>query len=598
MTSPFNHPSAALLIPVFALRRPTDFGIGDTFAMKDAITFCADQGFRVLQTLPIHETVGDHSPYNPVSSLALSAALLTMEADQVPGLTAEILKEHAGESWLAQLREGPVKHRLVQALKLKILLAAHHSFSETASDELRAEFAAFQEAERHWLPFFTLFRLLASEYENNPHWEQWRPEHQNPTAAEAWLLSSSEVDRLRTFRDGLAYIQWVAHRQWSEVRAFAEEKNILLMGEMSFGVSKSSADVWSRRELFDVEWSMGTRPVSYFDTNKDSERWGQNWGLPPYRWENHRSEEFAWVAQRMRQEAKYFHICRLDHLRGYFRAYMFPWQGGAQHSEFNALTDEEAKQRCNGREPRFVPGPDDNETTAQINALQGREIIGVTQKFADKMYLFAEIMGQMPDYMRQAIDDLEVPNLTFPLLEKDAAGKLLPYEAFRELSLISYGNHDHAAITAVYQTLVEKSASGDANASNDLHNLLTFAGWQGEPPPAMNDDLLAALQNALFQSPCVLAGLTITDLLGTPQRFNLPGSYGDQTWCERLELPLPAFLQHPVFGPRIRKASELLKSSGRLPDAAHALPSASPKKKQSPQKAKPKPTETAAAMNH
>lgn len=578
MHSPFSSSAAGLLIPVFALRREDDFGIGDTLAMKGAIDFCAKHGFRVLQTLPIHDTVGDHSPYNPVSSRAFSAALLTMQEDAVPGLTKDIIQQEASESWLAQLREGPVKHRLVHTLKLKLLLAAYQSFLNQQDEALLADFQAFQEYEKDWLADYTLFRVLVGEYDNNPHWEQWKPEHQNPATAEAWLLGSTDRERHQQLRDGMAYIQWVAHRQWADVKAYADEKDVLLMGEISFGVSKSSVDVWAQRELFDVEWSMGTRPVSYFDTNKDSERWGQNWGLPPYRWENHRSTDFDWLRRRVQFESRYFHICRLDHLRGYFRAYMFPWQGGTEHSEFNVLTDDEARERAGGRVPRFVPGADDDETAAQMNDLQGREIISVAQEAAGDMYLFAEIMGQMPDYMRQALDDLQLPNLTFPLLEKNDKGRLQPRESFRKLSLISFGNHDHAAITGVYQQLLDKCRTGDEAACRDLGNLLEFAGWKGETPESMTDELLAALQQALFSAPCLLACLTVTDLLGTAQRFNLPGSYGDMTWCERLELPLDRLELHPVYGPRIELAARLVEQAGRTESTSNRRASAPPKK--------------------
>lgn len=78
MSAPtFNKNLAGLLVPVFALRHANDFGIGDTLAMKEAVTFCKENRLAVLQTLPIHETIGDHSPYNPISSRALSPACWT-----------------------------------------------------------------------------------------------------------------------------------------------------------------------------------------------------------------------------------------------------------------------------------------------------------------------------------------------------------------------------------------------------------------------------------------------------------------------------------------------------------------------------------------
>lgn len=560
---------AGLLVPVFAMRRTGDMGIGDTHAFKETIDFCAAHQFAVLQTLPIHETVGDHSPYNPVSSRALSPAILTLDPESVPGLTQEILDRLASPSWLAQLREGQVKHLSVHPLKLQILLEAGRAFHDLAQKpaDLEADYAQFQEAASSWLPGFTLFRVLVHEYDGNAHWEQWRPEHHSPDSAGNWLDSHPERERLEALRRGFAFVQWVAWRQWSDVRRYADERGILLMGEMSFGVSRSSADVWLHPELFDRSWSMGTRPVSYFDTNKDSETWGQNWGLPPYRWENHRSEKFAWLRGRLQSESQFFHICRLDHLRGYFRGYMFPWQGGEQHAEFATLTEEQARLKTKGLLPRFVPGPDEDETSAKMNELQGRELITVMQEAAGSMGLMAELMGMMPEYMRKALDDLQMPNLTFPLLEKDDAGRLMHRDSFRALSLVSYGNHDHAPLAAVYtrihENLGEPQAAG--GAPNDLTHLLEFAQWQGPAPEALNSELLSALQKALFETPCILAVLMCTDLLGTAQRFNLPGSYGSLTWCERLEMPWAELERHPVYGPRIAEAVKWVGESGRAP---------------------------------
>ncbi|MES2307552.1 MAG: 4-alpha-glucanotransferase, partial [Verrucomicrobiota bacterium] len=88
---------AGLLLPVFAMRRENDFGIGDTQAVREAIDFCQAHDFGVLQMLPIHECVGDYSPYNAISSQALSPALITLSETEVPGLTKEALNEAAPE---------------------------------------------------------------------------------------------------------------------------------------------------------------------------------------------------------------------------------------------------------------------------------------------------------------------------------------------------------------------------------------------------------------------------------------------------------------------------------------------------------------------
>lgn len=551
---------AGMLVPVFALRRNGDHGIGDTLAVHDAIDFCAENGFAVLQTLPIHETIGDHSPYNPVSSQALSPALLALTESEVPGLTKEMLRSAAPEDWVAQLREGAVKHNSVHPLKVHILLDAWHGFRQAHPEgsPLAEEFAQFQ-AENSWLAAYTLYRLLVREYEGNTNWHEWRPDHQKPESAEAWLARHPDRDKLSERRQGLAFIQWIAARQWFRVKAHAEKKGVLLMGEMSFGVGRSSVDVWEHRELFDLDWSMGTRPIVYFDTNKDSERWGQNWGLPAYRWENHRSTGFTWLRNRIRAESRYFHICRLDHLRGYFRGYMFPWPGGARHAEFAQLTEEEVRVRTGGRMPRFVPGPDEDPVTAQMNDLQGREIISVIREAAGDTYLFAEIMGGMPDYMRKALDDLAIPNLTFPQLERNPDRSLQPLDSFRVLSLASYANHDHSPLAAVYLHMkAEAESDPQSNAAIDLRNLLEYIGWQEPPPAEMNAELLSAFQRTLLGTPCQLACFMSSDVFGTPQRFNLPGSYGGETWCERLEFPLEDYKGHPEYGRRLATVRKLV----------------------------------------
>jgi 4-alpha-glucanotransferase len=556
---------AGLLAPVFALRHAQDFGVGDTRALKEAIDFCAEEGFGLLQFLPVHETVGDHSPYNAISARALSPAYLELTPAEVPGLSAEMLEIAAPKSWLEKLREGTVRYNSVLPLKIHILAAAHHAFAAGEGDAAQAaEFADFKKANHEWLAAYSLFRILIREYEGNPNWQEWRPEHQSPRGAEAWLARHPERARLMHAKDGFEFIQWIAWRQWRRVRAHAEARGVALMGEMSFGVGRCSADVWAHPELFDLEWNVGSAPLQTQDANKESERWGQNWGLPAYRWENHRSTGFAWLRARVAWERQFFHACRVDHLRGYFRAYMFPWPGGARHAEFARYTDEEIRQRTGGRMPRYVPGPDHDPECAKMNELQGREIISVIQAGAGEMHLVAEILGEPAGYMRRTLEELRLANLTFPHFDRRSDRSLPPVESLRRNSLAAFANHDQAPLSSQYLALVTRARKDPAgNAATDLKNLLRFVGWQAEPPEALTDDLREAMLRTLFSTPCHLAVVMSSDLLGTGQRFNLPGSYGADTWCERLEFPLAEFRHHPVYAGRIAAVKRLIAESGR-----------------------------------
>ncbi|MEK7954354.1 4-alpha-glucanotransferase [Luteolibacter soli] len=551
---------AGLLVPVYALRRSHDLGIGDTAAVMDAIDFAADQGFSVLQVLPIHETFGDHSPYNPISSRALSPALLTLSPVEVPGLTEVMLEQAAPESWLVQLRRGNVRQQAVHALKTQILLDAYFQFSEAGSPESREEFARFRAAQKDWLDAYSLFRLLVREYEGNTEWAEWRPEHRTYESAAGWLLQHPAREGLEALRSGFAFIQWIGWRQWKAVRQHAQARGVRVMGEMSFGVGLNSADVWANPALFDTAWSVGTRPLAHFDTTHDAKQWGQNWGLPAYRWENHRSSEFAWLRGRIAWESEFFHACRLDHLRGYFRAYMFPWPGGARHVEFSALTAEQAAETTGGLLPRFVPGPDEEPSAAGMNELQGRELIGQIIEAAGAMDLVAEIMGEMPEYMSRTLEDLKLANLSFPQLLRSADGAIISPGEFRELSLVTYANHDNAPLASLYK---QAQAEPESRVAGDVRALLEFAGLEAVLPDSLDDKLLGVLQEALLGTRARLAVLMVSDMLGVPLRFNLPGSYGRGTWSDRMELPLGDLVRHPVYGPRITSVRELIKKTGR-----------------------------------
>lgn len=105
MTIAHDSRLAGLLDPVFALGHTKVIGVGDTLAELETIDFCAAHSFAAL---PIHETIGDPSPYNPISSRGLSPALLSLTPEEVPGLSEEMIEWRAPESWRSRLREGSI----------------------------------------------------------------------------------------------------------------------------------------------------------------------------------------------------------------------------------------------------------------------------------------------------------------------------------------------------------------------------------------------------------------------------------------------------------------------------------------------------------
>ncbi len=569
---------AGLLLPVFALRHENDLGIGDTQATKDAIEFCARHGIGLVQVLPINETGGDNSPYNAISSVALDPVLLSFSPASVPGFVVSDLNALADGETLSELRSGPVKYPAVKRLKESLLAASFERFLRELKDqkpELAKDFDAFKTRHASWLPAYTLFRTLMVEHGGNASWPTWEPELRSPETAESWLAAAPDLERLARYRDFCAYVQWVAFSQWTDVRSFADSVGVRLMGDIPFGVSRYSADVWSQTELFELDWSGGAPPEPAFTGDPFVKKWGQNWGIPLYNWTAHADQDFAWWRERVERVGDFFHYFRIDHVLGFFRVYAFPWIP-ERNGEFLNLTHEQAAKLAGGHLPMFLPYADDQPELAEVNASQGVALLKVIREAAGEVGIVAEDLGMVPPYVRPILQALDIPGFYVPPFERHK--KDLAYKAksrIPELSLATYATHDHMTFAAFYEDLVQQWLGSDGHHGwLEVQRLMRFLGRDDHnPPTTITPELYRSLLEALLQSKAWLAVFMITDILLTKQRFNQPGSSGESNWSERLDRTLSAYEVDAEFGPRIRMFTELIERSHRLP-AKHgkALP--------------------------
>ena len=424
-----------------------------------------------------------------------------------------------------------------------------------------------------WLPAYTLFRTLVDEHDGNTCWTQWRQEYQDYNSARNLSVSKENKERFEQEQRFYAYVQWIAWGQWGDVRAIANEVGVKLMGDIPFGVGRYSSDVWSRRDLFDLDWSCGAPPEKYLPCDPFTEKWGQNWGMPYYAWSEHKKENFAWWRQRIAYLIKLFHCYRIDHVLGFFRVYAFPWIPERNH-EFMDLTEEEAEEKCDGKLPGFKPRPDEPEENGEENCAEGEEILKVLMDASDNAALVAEDLGVVPDYVRPLLKSLGIAGFTIPIFERDEETKeLTPKEELPELTLATYGTHDHQPIASFYDGLIEwwHGSDGD-NGWKETQRLMRFLDLDAEnPPPTFTDELHKAFLKTLLSTPCWLTVLMITDLLGTRQRFNEPGSAGEANWSQRLQFPIDHYDFETKFADKIETFAELIKETNRVPHSHAAM---------------------------
>ncbi|MCX8091158.1 MAG: 4-alpha-glucanotransferase [Verrucomicrobiae bacterium] len=561
---------AGVLVPVFAIRTADDLGIGDTEGVRQMIEWCHRHGLNLLQTLPINETSDDNSPYNAISSLAIEPTTLTLTPRALPDLSPKKFRTLAPPERLAELRRGPVRWADVKALKQSLLEAAFESFFKRHFEretERARRFRAFLAANADWLADYALFRVLMEENGGTPAWERWPEAHRGPRRARTWLLSlpsrqRAALERRQLFR---AYVQWIAFEQWQAVKAQGEARRVFLMGDMPFGVSRHSADVWAQRAFFDLDWCGGAPPERTFKVDAFTEKWGQNWGIPLYRWDELRRHNFEWWRTRVRNLCAMFHLYRIDHVLGLFRIYAFPWTPD-RNAEFLPLSEAEAAARTGGRLPGFKPFPDDTPEHKAFNQAQGEELLRMIQEASGETTVVAEDLGVVPDYVPPTLEKLGIPGFRIPMLFREPDGAYSDPKQYPRLSLAQPATHDHPPLAAQWQECWASIEAGrDAeNAQRELQHMMRLAGLGEEPPPRQFEDRIHdALMRAVLGARSWLAVFQIQDIFGQPERFNTPGSIAPTNWTHRLAHTVREFDTDPRLRARAETFARMAREAGR-----------------------------------
>lgn len=549
---------AGILEPVFAIRTDEDLGIGDTAGVRQMIDWCREHGLNIFQTLPINETSEHHSPYDAISSLAIEPATLAISPEIIPGLTPKMFHRIATPSRLKRLRSGSVRYGEVKALKRELLEAAFGGFCKKGAG-LAPAFRRFMAENTDWLQDYALFRVLMEENGGKASWREWPAEQRSPSSAGAWATSLSRKQREAFDRKQLffMYVQWLAYGQWQSVKHYGERKNVFLMGDIPFGVGLDSADTWANPDLFEAGWSGGAPPESFFKVDLFTAKWGQNWGIGVYNWDEMRRRGFRWWLQRVKNIGKSFHLCRIDHVLGFFRIYTFPWPP-ARNSEFAGLDRKRAAILTGGRLPGFKPQPDSTPAHRAVNQRQGEEALRAVARAAGGTVIVAEDLGVVPDYVRPTLASLRIPGYCIPSFERKRNGLYCDPREYRKLAVVQPATHDHAPLAAAWETWRKEKNQ------RELKAMVRYAGFRKEEIPGeFTDELREAYLRRVLESKCWLAVVMITDVFGLKIRFNTPGSVAAANWTERMPWTVRQMRQIPACRARAGRYATLARESGR-----------------------------------
>lgn len=565
---------AGILAPLFCLRGTEDLGIGDTAALRELADWAATVGLGAIQILPVNEAGGDHSPYNIISSTALDPVFLSTTPAALPDLPEKKFEAICAKSDLPALRQGPVQYGAVKALKRKLLEAAFSGFraeEKRKKSDRAAAFEAFCLENRGWLHDYAFYRTLfdLNGTEVIPEW----PEAQQTLAgARNWLarLPAKEKRKIRERMQYFSYVQWVAYSQWRELRAYCDQRNVALIGDIPVGVSLYSADVFIEPDIFDASRSSGAPPERVFKADPFTEKWGQNWGFPLYRWEAMSRDNYAWWRRRLQLSRSIFDLLRVDHALGFFRIYSFPWRP-EENGNFLELSKDEAMERTGGRLPCFVERDDSSLENRCLNREQGEHLFSILLEETETHRLIAEDLGEVSPYVRPVLEKLEIPGFKVPQWERQSDGNLLDGADYPRLSLATYATHDHDPIPKFWADAFDRSQSPDpGERDRAIHEMWEFVNFCGVPdtplPQPLTPDLHKTLLRGLFNSNSWIAVCMVTDYFGLADRFNVPGLGSDANWTFRIPLPISGW--NTAYASQISALRGLLRETGRAASGA------------------------------
>ena len=474
--------NSGVLLSVTSL--PSKYGIGCfDKAAYDFVDWLEKSGQRYWQILPLGSTShagAFDSPYQAYSAFAGNPYFISLDTLVEEGvLTTEECEQTAFGT-----DPSRVNYDLLFANRMSLLRKAY----ERSQIHKNAAFRAFCQENFWWLDDYALF-MAVKEFFGGAGWTQW------PEDIRMHYGFALDYYREKLYFDVEfhKYLQFKFYEQWSALKKYANDKDILIVGDIPIYVSPDGSDVWAQPEMFELdENNMPTRiagcPPDSFNAD------GQVWGNPLYRWDYHRATGYHWWITRMWYSYKLYDMVRIDHFRGFDEYFAIPAATG------------------NAMEGTWEPGP-------------GMELFNTLHQALGERGVIAEDLGLLTDSVRQLVADSGFPNmkvLQFAFDKNDIGGAndYLPHN-YNNNCVVYTGTHDNEAIHGWFMGLgkEEKEFVRDYMGDHETAN------------KRMYKQLIAMAMRSAAKD-CIIPAQDWLGLDNT-SRMNAPGTVG-VNWSWRL----------------------------------------------------------------
>jgi 4-alpha-glucanotransferase len=283
---------------------PSPYGIGDMGpqAYKFA-DFLFQTRQRFWQILPLNPTdpIYGNSPYHSISAFSHSLLLISpermVEDGFLPGTALDPVPAFP---------QRKVDYRQVIAYKEKLFRDAYERFNPKECDA----YEQFCAENAHWLEDFVFFIALKTHFKEQA-WSDWPHEVRNRQPEALRVLR----EQLREGIEREKFLQYIFSKQWFSLKAYCNQRDIQIFGDMPIYVDYDSVDVWTAPEMFKLNEMKKPSFVAGVPPDYFSET-GQLWGNPVYRWDVLKEKRYAWWMRRIKHNLQLFNLVRIDHFRG------------------------------------------------------------------------------------------------------------------------------------------------------------------------------------------------------------------------------------------------------------------------------------------
>lgn len=320
---------------------PGKYGIGtlgkEAYAFID---FLKKSRQKLWQIFPLGPTGYGDSPYQSFSSFAGNPYLIDFDLL----IEAHLLSEEDLRDVFFGDNEEYIDYGAVYNQKYPLLRKAYENFKSSDNHEMRENLEHFKRENASWLNDYSLYISLKNHFNGLP-WNEWAHDIKNREHGAMEHYKNELADDIEYHN----FIQFLFFKQWGDVKRYANENGIKIIGDIPIFVAADSSDAWANPEifLFDEERKpvkVAGVPPDYFSAT------GQLWGNPLYNWQKLKETNYSWWVERVRANLSTCDIIRIDHFRGFEAYWAVPygddtaingqWEQGPGIDLFNAIKSQ------------------------------------------------------------------------------------------------------------------------------------------------------------------------------------------------------------------------------------------------------------------